>query len=164
MTQTLSAACLRAFIESGTLMNGDVPAGLDLLKQDTITIGYVAIDENTDLLDTDSLVLNHASEDLIKYLAHKNQLELFFKQIYTIPDDMNQYVKEALGFWYEGNIEFVPLSDNPDIQIFSYLGAISDPLGFGNLPKNTTHPEFFYGGEDYILGIDIHHSEDPYYC
>lgn len=158
---TISAACIKAMVDFGVLMNGDQPAAADLLNLDTIKVGFIAApDDHTKF----TFPQNYDATDFITYLAETDRLDLL-GSVYVVPNNMEDIVKKSLGYWYDGNVEFVPLSHQPDIQIISYIGGPFDPRGFASFPKNTSEFDNFkhYGGNTTFVGIDILKTEDPDY-
>lgn len=118
----ITEQCRNAVLEHGVLMNGDEPAGRTLMSRPALKIALVENVFPPELL----------TEELSRYLdGSGNRLG----QPDAFPAGIEDAVRRAIGFWYEGDIEFVSLNDSPDLRLVAYSGP--DHIGgFATYPLN----------------------------
>ncbi len=143
----ISDQCRQAVLEHGILMNGDEPAGKPLMTLPTMKIAIVEGDFPPELM----------TEELSSYLDEK-QFDLGEPD--TFPNGIQDAVRQAIGFWYTGKIEFVPIDQNPDLRIFAFDGN-SHISGFASFPTNDNEELDELGRKSYsslsepVIGIDM---------
>lgn len=118
----ISEQCQKAVLEHGLLMNGDEPAGRALMSRPVLRVALVENAFPPELM----------TEEFVQYLSGRSDN---LGQPDAFPDGIEDAVRKAIGFWHEGDIEFVSLSDNPDIRLVAYNGP--DHIGgFATYPLN----------------------------
>lgn len=112
-------------LEDGT----EVPAGHELMNKDTLRIALVEADDTGRFpASFDAGGIDVAIEEkLIPLKQHFNIGPTQFPA--TIRDIVTRAITDQ---WFEGEIEFVSLSENPDLQIAAFNSAMLSGLG--------THP------------------------
>lgn len=143
----ISEECKAAMIEHGVLMKGGQPAGADLMKQDVIKVSLVSLETDPELRKA---FFDMAKDVLVGKYSHAAE------NLHTFPEDIEDIVRESTGYWYEGKIEFVSETENPDLRIFPYQmprQGLAYPPGFATYPLND-HPEASQFSSDVrLMGI-----------
>lgn len=135
----ISEICKAALLHGAILMNGDVPAGHDLMTSSVMKIALIENQPVTDIL----------SPELQDYLAKEDILG----RPTSFPAEMQEHVKKGIDFWYKGDVEFVSPHDNPDLFIIAH--DHESGASFGSYPIND-HPDQDYnqGFSQQIIAIN----------
>lgn len=143
-----SDACMAAMIEHGILFHGDVPAVSPMFEQgQTLKIALVEADKHNEFP-------NGFMNDYIDQRINLRLREDLRAKAHTFEPDIQDITREAIGYWYDGNIEFVDYEDNPDVTIFSFDSEVVN--SFATFPIND-HPDFSaYGLDKAYIGISTY--------
>lgn len=143
----ISELCRNAVLEHGVLMNGDAPAGRALMEQPVLRVALI---ENT-------FPAELMTEDFSAYLERSGSR---LGQPDAFPAGIEEAARRAIGYWHEGEVQFVSLNENPDIRLVAYNGP--DRIGgFATYPLNDdidlneTGYNRSLGFKDPVIAIDM---------
>lgn len=120
----ITEQCKAAMIEHGVLMKDGVPAGAELMKKDVLKVAL--IDAGEDGQFPEGFVTDELKDSLQVNADSLNYPGRF-------PDGIEDSVRNAIGYWFEGEVVFVGLMDKPDVQVFAYTEWMGFE-GFASFP------------------------------
>ena len=98
-------------IEHGVVMKDGKPAGAELISKPVLRIALVEDDGTGKFPEAAMGIAKEAfPERKFSKLAEAS----------TFPENMEGIVSEAIGYWYEGKIEFVNPSEEANLHIYAY--------------------------------------------
>lgn len=141
----ISDQCRQAIIEYGILMNGDKPAGRNLMNLPVMRI---------------SIVQNEFPSELMTPYVENKLKQYGFTKPDVFPSGIEDSIKRAVGYWYNGKVEVVDLDENPDMRILAFHGSgtiggfasfpIHDVFNIDDKKGNSDN-----GSKDPIIAIDM---------
>lgn len=137
----ISDQCKAAMIEHGVLMNGDVPAGMEMINRDVIRVAIAQAGGHEDSPNSLKSLMGQSIN-----LEDKSE---FYTTPVDFPENIEELTREAFSFWFEGEIEFVGYDEGPDLRMF----AFDTDGAFGSFPVNTDQPDI--GASKAIIGIGL---------
>lgn len=137
----ISDQCKAAMIEHGVLMKDGKPAGMKMMNRDVIRISIAKAGENESS--------PHSFQTLMKQSINLEDKIEFYTSPTDFPDNIEELTREALGFWFDGEVEFVGYDEGPDVRIFAF-----DAEGaFGSFPENDDSPRI--SAEHALIGVGL---------
>ncbi|MGH1404364.1 MAG: hypothetical protein ACRBDL_08970 [Alphaproteobacteria bacterium] len=139
--------CKEAVLEHGILMNGEEPAGKSLMALPTMKIAVIQNEFPPELMT-----------DELKAFIEQGGWDIGNPD--SFPSGIENSIRKAVGFWYQGNIDFVPIDQNPDLKIFAFDGH-SHIGGFASFPINDSDEldrlgrRAHAGLDEPVIGIDM---------
>ncbi len=128
-------------------MNGDEPAGRALMERPVLRVALI---ENT-------FPAELMTEEFSAYLKGVGSK---LGQPDAFPAGIEDAARRAIGYWHEGEVQFVSLNENPDIRLVAYNGP--DRIGgFATYPLNDdidlneTGYNRSLGFKDPVIAIDM---------
>ena len=157
----ITEQCKAEMIKNGVLTvelddGGIVPAGMPLLSKNVLRIAIVEGDVNGAYPE------GFVNDDFSAFLDDGRG---YFESLVmgnggAFPDGIENSVRRSIGYWYDGEVQFVSSDDDPDISIFAFetdgdLPVIS--MGKASFPANNHDNENYasYGGDQAYVAINV---------
>lgn len=119
----ISDQCKKEILEHGILMNGNTPAGHKLMSLPTMKIAIVENEFPPELM----------TPEFSAFIKRKKGWDIGKPD--NFPEGIEGVIRRGIGFWYNGNIKFVPINQNPDLKILAF-DSKANIGGFASFPKN----------------------------
>lgn len=132
-------------IEHGVLFNGDRPAVADLIKPGKpLSIAIVQADMNGEFPP------GFVNEDIDKRINGGLTGE-YGARARKFEPDIENITRNAVRYWYEGEIKFVKHDEKPDLTIFAFDSKARS--SFATFPPNDHADPSFKGTDRAYMGI-----------